>query len=158
MASMIERLCMPNFLKWRLYPHHENWLQLCSQICSIQCCPDIQKTNLDMHLNSGWICIHPYLGFQFNLIFGPIHNRQIFDIIVSVCITLFRLAHLDRIDILGGHILTIQICIRFKDLVCHLRFTSCRVQVLGIRVLRIRVCKSWNTIDYLHFAANHYFL
>jgi hypothetical protein len=39
MASMIERLCI--FLKWRLYPHHENWLQLCSQIGSIQCCLDI---------------------------------------------------------------------------------------------------------------------
>jgi len=87
----------------------------------------INRKNLDMHLNSGHICIHTYLDFRFSLIFGPIHNYQILDIIVSLCITLLRLAHLDRINILGGHILTIQICIRFRDLVCYLRFTSCRV-------------------------------
>jgi hypothetical protein len=87
----------------------------------------IYRKNSDMHLNSGQICIHKYLNVQFNLIFGPIHNCQILGIIVPLCITLFRLTHLDSINILGGHILTIWICIKFSDLVCHLRFTSCKV-------------------------------
>ncbi len=74
----------------------------------------INRIFLDMHLNSAHICIHTYPDFRLSLIFGPIHNYQILDIIVSLCITLSILARLNIIDIHEGQILTIRICIRFR--------------------------------------------
>jgi hypothetical protein len=63
------------------------------------------------------IYTHNYPDCRFSFISEPIHNRRISDTIVSLCIPLLRLAHPERIDILGGHILTIRVWIRFRDYV-----------------------------------------
>jgi hypothetical protein len=101
-------------------------------LCLFQCCPFIYK-KLNIHANSGCVWIHTYLDFQFNLIFGPIHNYHIPNVIVPLCITLSKPTHLDRIDIHGGLILTIQICIKFRvckngSIIKCLRFALCILQ------------------------------